>query len=108
MRGTAWKLFANADEMKLEATAGYQVILEMSALNACSRVMVLTCPQELCVKGQGIKDAKQIDLDIKRTYRNHFMFRDKKGIGYKPRTNLITTSCSSLPTQPGKKPSRIY
>jgi len=58
--------------------------------------MVLTCPQELCVKGQGIKDAKQIDLDIKRTYRNHFMFRDKKGIGYKPSTNLITTSCVPL------------
>lgn len=42
----------------------------------------MTKTQELCAKAHNTKDGRQIDLDIKRTYRNHFMFRDKKGMGY--------------------------
>lgn len=68
VRGTVWKLIVNARGVQKELGFSYP---------------------ELCAKAHNTKDGRQIDLDIKRTYRNHFMFRDKKGMGQKALSNIL-------------------
>jgi len=68
VRGTVWKLIVGAPSMQQQLGFKYS---------------------DLCAKAHNTKDGRQIDLDIKRTYRNHFMFRDKKGIGQKALSNIL-------------------
>eukprot|EP01087_Luapelamoeba_hula_P007787 TRINITY_DN1911_c0_g1_i1.p1 TRINITY_DN1911_c0_g1~~TRINITY_DN1911_c0_g1_i1.p1 ORF type:complete len:796 (+),score=150.04 TRINITY_DN1911_c0_g1_i1:791-3178(+) len=71
VRGTVWKLFMAADERK-------------AALKSKGEVYA-----EVVVEGLKTQDARQIDLDIRRTYRNHFMFRASSGVGQQTLGNVL-------------------
>jgi len=91
VRGTVWKLIVGAPSMQQQLGFKYSVhqrpLLSLPALSLSRKSL----DQDLCAKAHNTKDGRQIDLDIKRTYRNHFMFRDKKGIGY-PHLTLASKS----------------
>lgn len=86
VRGTVWKLIVNARGVQKELGFSYPVrplsCVFVDTDQDAHMIRGVTTTQELCAKAHNTKDGRQIDLDIKRTYRNHFMFRDKKGMGY--------------------------
>eukprot|EP01090_Pellita_catalonica_P022028 TRINITY_DN8417_c0_g1_i1.p1 TRINITY_DN8417_c0_g1~~TRINITY_DN8417_c0_g1_i1.p1 ORF type:complete len:681 (+),score=134.76 TRINITY_DN8417_c0_g1_i1:57-2099(+) len=68
VRGMAWKMLVDSTSLQRDNPDTYA---------------------DLCAKARSSIHATQIDKDIKRTYRNHFMFRSKKSIGQKALSNIL-------------------
>ncbi|KAL6063594.1 Rab-GAP TBC domain-containing protein [Balamuthia mandrillaris] len=68
VRGLAWQRLSQSAQLKQDSSINYQA---------------------LCKQAQNTPYSKQIDLDIRRTYRNHFMFNAQQGQGQQALANIL-------------------